>query len=81
MMANIDKILQEMRNNPQGIKFSDLKKVCEHYFGNPRIGGSHHCFDMPWPGDPRINIQSKGANAKPYQVRQVIAAIDKLERR
>jgi hypothetical protein len=36
---------------------------------------------MPWTGDPRINIQ-KGNNgmAKAYQVKQVLAAINRLER-
>jgi hypothetical protein len=34
---------------------------------------------MPWQGDPRVNIQDHGGEAKPYQVRQVLAAIDKLE--
>ncbi len=36
-------------------------------------------FRMPWPGNPRVNIQRKGAKAKAYQVRQVLAAIDKKE--
>jgi len=34
---------------------------------------------MPWPGDPRVNIQDAGGKAKAYQVRQVLQAIDKLE--
>lgn len=33
----------------------------------------------PWAGDPRINIQDDKGKAKPYQVRQVLLAIDKLE--
>ncbi len=33
-----------------------------------------------WPGDPRVNIQKgKDGKAKVYQVRQVLAAIRKLE--
>ena len=36
-------------------------------------------FKMPWQGDPRINIQDASGKAKPYQVRQVLQAIDKLE--
>ncbi|WP_255562040.1 hypothetical protein [Zooshikella harenae] len=37
-------------------------------------------YKTPWPGDPRVNIQEgKGGKAKPYQVRQVLAAIEKLE--
>ncbi|MEO7760863.1 MAG: toxin HicA, partial [Casimicrobiaceae bacterium] len=33
----------------------------------------------PWPGDPRVNIQGAKGKAKPYQVRQILQAIDKLE--
>lgn len=49
------------------------------YFGEPRIAGSHHVFKMPWPGDPRINLQRDGSFAKPYQVHQVKKAIDRWE--
>ena len=37
-------------------------------------------YRTPWPGDPRVNIQSVKGMAKAYQVRQVIRAIEKLER-
>jgi len=30
-------------------------------------------------GDPRINIQKEGKIAKPYQVKLVLKALDKLE--
>jgi len=33
---------------------------------------------MPWGRDPRVNIQSDKGKAKPYQVRQVLDAIEKL---
>lgn len=33
----------------------------------------------PWPGDPRVNIQSDKGKAKAYQVRQVLRAIAKLD--
>ena len=33
----------------------------------------------PWQGEPRVNIQSRRGMAKPYQVRRVLRAIDKLE--
>jgi len=61
------------------IRFLDLFKVCEHHFGKPRnSGSSHYIFKMPWPGDPRVNIQNDKVKAKPYQVRQVLDAITKL---
>ena len=75
-------ILAGMRNNPANVAFADLRRVCEHYFGAPRqSGGSHAVFKTPWPGDPRVNIQNDKGKAKPYQVRQVLKAIDKVERK
>ena len=69
-----------MRQNPKGVRFSELKKVCEHYFGAPRQAGTSHCiYKTPWHGDPRVNIQSHKGKAKAYQVRQVLLAIERLE--
>lgn len=69
-----------MRSSPRGVRFADLAAVCDHYFGEPRQQGtSHRVYRMPWRGDPRVNIQDDHGEAKPYQVRQVMAAIDKLE--
>ena len=79
-MAQIKKLLTQIRNNPQNVRFTDLVKVCDYYFGEPRQKGtSHQVYKTPWQGDPRVNIQNKKGKAKPYQVKQVIAAIEKLE--
>lgn len=69
-----------MRSNPGGIRFAEACKVATHYFGKPRHEGtSHKVWKMPWPGDPRINMQEgDGGKAKSYQVRQAIAAIDRF---
>ena len=85
-MAQIEKILEMMRREPGAgsrepgnVSFKDFKKVCVSYFGKPRQDGSSHAvFKTPWPGDPRVNIQNAKGKAKPYQVRQVLQAIDKL---
>jgi hypothetical protein len=78
-MAQIEKILEMMRREPGNVSFNDFKKVCVSYFGKPRQDGSSHAvFKTPWPGDPRVNIQNAKGKAKPYQVRQVLQAIDKL---
>jgi hypothetical protein len=78
-MAGVDDILKDMRNNPAGIKFKDLCKVCDQYFGEARqVSTSHRVYKMPWRGDPRVNIQASKGMAKDYQVRQVVKAIDKL---
>jgi hypothetical protein len=79
-VPSVAKIVAAMRESPQNIAFNDLRKVCEHYFGEPRNRGtSHVVFKMPWQGDPRVNIQDSKGKAKAYQVRQVLKAIDKLE--
>jgi hypothetical protein len=79
-MTSIDKLLEKMRREPANVGFNDLKKVCQTYFGKPRQDGSSHAiFRTPWPGDPRVNIQNAKGKAKPYQVRQVLQAIEKLE--
>ena len=79
-MPTVAKIVAAMRAKPKNVRYDDLAKVCEHYFGPPRTsGGSHAVFRTAWPGDPRVNIQNDKGKAKPYQVRQVLAAIEKKE--
>ncbi len=78
-MAQIEKLLTQLKNNPQNVSFSDLRKVCNHYFGDPRVTGSHHVYKTPWSGNPRVNIQDDNGKAKVYQVKQVLFAIAKLE--
>lgn len=79
-MASIEDILAKMRRNPKGIRFNELTKVCDHYFGKTRRSGtSHRIYKTPWAGDPRVNIQNSRGKAKAYQVRQVLLAIDRLE--
>jgi hypothetical protein len=75
------KIIEQMRRSPQNVRFDDLAKVCADHFGEPRQEGtSHRVYKTPWQGDPRVNIQrGKDGNAKPYQVRQVLDAIARLE--
>ena len=81
-MATMEKLLEQMGREPANVRFNDLKKVCKAYFGEPRQDGSSHAiFKTPWPGDPRVNIQNARGKAKPYQVRQVLAAIEQLKNR
>ena len=53
---------------------------CDQYFGKARqVSSSHRVYKTPWQGDPRVNIQNHKGMAKPYQIRQVLKAIEKLE--
>jgi hypothetical protein len=79
-VAQLKDLVASMRANPRNIRFSDAIKVAKHYFGEPRVAGSHHIFKTPWPGDPRINLQTdKSGKAKKYQIDQLIQAIDLKE--
>lgn len=79
-MTKIDKKLARMRQAPAAVSFADLSAVCEHFFGRATGGsGSHEVYRTPWAGDPRVNIQNRNGQAKPYQVKQVLAAIERLE--
>ena len=79
-MGDLTKILAQMNTNPNGVRFTQLRKVCEYFFGEPRQNRSSHCiFKTPWPEDPRVNIQNDKGKAKAYQVRQVLQAIEKLK--
>ena len=79
-MTKIDDIFLQMKRNPKDVKFADLCKICEIFFGEPRqSASSHRIYKTPWQGDPRINIQNNKGKAKAYQVKQVLLAIEKLE--
>ena len=79
-MESANDILHRLRSHPKGIRFSDLARICDRYFGEPRQRStSHRVYRMPWPGDPRVNIQDDKGMAKAYQVRQVIRAIERME--
>jgi hypothetical protein len=79
-VPDIARTIAEMKRNPKGIRFQDLCKVCEHYFGEARqTGSSHRIYKTPWSGDPRVNIQNDKGMAKAYQVRQVLRAMERLE--
>ncbi|MBW4577742.1 MAG: toxin HicA [Aphanothece sp. CMT-3BRIN-NPC111] len=79
-MAKIEKLLAQIRKNPNDVNFTDLVKICNHYFGEPRQEGTSHCvYKTPWAGNPRVNIQEKNGKAKFYQVKQVLEAIDKIK--
>ena len=80
-MPSMDEIVERMQRSPQGTRFADLCRVCDHFFGQARqSGSSHRIYKTPWEGDPRVNIQNAKGFAKAYQVRQVLKAIERLKR-
>jgi len=41
-MDEIQKILAKMRVNPVNVRFGDVCRVCDYYFGEPRQKGTSH---------------------------------------
>lgn len=80
-MKELRATIDDLQQRQASIKFNALVKICTHWFGPPHLnGGSHKVYKMPWPGDPRVNIQRADSGmAKVYQVKQVISALIKLE--
>jgi len=56
------------------IRFDDLCQLLESWVSRRRVRGSHHIFRKSGV-EEKINLQRAGAHAKPYQVKQVRAAI------
>ena len=75
----ISEVMDRLGKNPAGVRFTDLVRICDRCFGEPRKQStSHRVYKTPWQGDPRVNVQNKKGMAKPYQVRQVMKALEKL---
>ena len=80
MGNTVDDIIERMRTSPSSIRYADACKVAEAYFGAPRqSGSSHSVYKMPWAGDPRVNLQNDHGKAKPYQVKQLLTAIERVQ--
>ena len=41
-MSKVEDIIERMKSNPRGIDFKDMCKVCEAFFGAPRVSSSSH---------------------------------------
>ncbi len=83
MGRTVAEILEQARRSPANVRFRDLRRLVEAIgYVSRRQKGSHHVFThAARPGLPIVNLQSDGATAKVYQVRQVVRVIDehKLE--
>lgn len=79
-MSKVEGIVAQMRQSQTNVRFADLRRVCDYYFGEARQSStSHRIYKTPWKGDPRVNIRNDRGKAKAYQVGQVLKAIDRLE--
>lgn len=80
MKSSIDKLLCKARINPAGLRFSELKRLCEAMeMTLDRVSGSHFIYKH---NNPTFGLSIQKMNdgkAKPYQVRQLLDFIDKYD--
>ena len=78
-MVRKDRLLARARNNPRGVRFSDLLALVESLeFTFLRQDGSHRQYRHPTAATAYLNLQpDKNGMAKPKQVRQLLAMVDR----
>ena len=64
----LDRILRG--TSDASIRFEDLRRLLLHFGFDERIRGSHHLFTRDDVAEI-LNLQPRGSQAKPYQVKQV----------
>jgi hypothetical protein len=77
-VPDCDELLQRARSDPRSLRYRELCQLAECFeFVFKRQKGSHAIYSRP--AFPRLmNFQDVKGMAKPYQVRQLLAAIDEL---
>jgi predicted RNA binding protein YcfA (HicA-like mRNA interferase family) len=59
------------------VRFADAQRLAEALgFELDRVRGSHHIYRHPGTGE-RINLQARGGQAKPYQLRQLLDLVER----
>jgi len=74
---NKRKLFTRIVNNQKNVKFNDFVAIVEAYkFYNTRSEGSHFIYKNA--SIPEIiNLQNENSKAKPYQIKQFLAIIEK----
>jgi predicted RNA binding protein YcfA (HicA-like mRNA interferase family) len=79
--VNRRRLLRRLLAGSLNVSFSDMVNLIEGFgFARRRVTGSHYIFKHPRV--PRVvNLQNDGGQAKPYQVRQVLALVEEYKLR
>jgi hypothetical protein len=79
-MSNAEKTLEKILRGTSdaNISFADVLKLLKRLGFTERIRGSHHIFARAGV-EEILNLKTKGAKAKPYQVKQVRHVILKYQ--
>jgi len=76
-MTRRRKLIEKARNNPTGVRFQEICLLAEHLGFTKRGGkGSHVVYEKEGV-EEILTFQDRKGMAKPYQVKQLLAVIDK----
>ena len=76
-MTRRRKLIEKARNNPTGIRFEELCLLTEQMGFRRRGGkGSHVVYEKDGV-EEILTFQNRKGMAKPYQVKQMLAVIEK----
>jgi len=74
---NVDKILKKAKNNPQNIRFTEMKKLIEAFGYRYRGGKGSHCVYKHDGIIEIMNLQEEKGMAKVYQVKDFLKVLEK----
>jgi hypothetical protein len=79
-MGKASKVLMQVLcgSADASIRFEDLRSLLLHLGFEERVRGSHHVFTRIGV-DEILNLQTRGAQAKPYEVKQVRQVVMKYK--
>ena len=76
-MTRRQKLIEKARNNPTGVRFQEICLLAEHLGFTKRGGkGSHIVYEKEGV-EEILTFQDRKGMAKPYQVKQLLAVIEK----
>jgi predicted RNA binding protein YcfA (HicA-like mRNA interferase family) len=78
-MTRRQKPIEKIQNNPAGVRFQEICRLAEQLGFTKRGGkGSHIVYEKDGVGEI-LTFQDRKGMTKPYQVKQLLAVIDKYQ--
>jgi len=79
--VNKRRLLEKLLSGSKSIRFTEAVACAEAFgFRLSRVNGSHHIFVHPDVPE-LVNLQNVGGQAKPYQIKQLLAIIERYNLR
>lgn len=76
-MTRRRKLIEKARNHPAGVRFREICLLAEQLGFTKRGGKGSHVVYEKGGVEEILTFQDRNGMAKPYQVKQLIAVIDK----